>query len=60
MVMETIQYASSKKSLEIPEIPNLPKNIAAIPKPDKQEIINNQISTITHKISETNSSFHVK
>ena len=34
--METIEYASSKKSLEILEIPNLPKNIAAIPKPDKQ------------------------
>ena len=44
MVMETIKYASCKKSLEIPEIPNLQKNIAAIPKPDKQEIINNQIS----------------
>ena len=42
--METIEYASSKKSLEIPKIPNLPKNIAAIPKPDKQKIINNQIS----------------
>ena len=42
--METIEYASSKKSLEIPEIPSLPKNIAAIPKPDKQEIISNQIS----------------
>ena len=44
MVLETIEYASSKKILEIPEIPNLPKNIAAIPKFDKQEIINNQIS----------------
>ena len=32
------------KNLEILENPNLPKNIAAIPKPDKQEIINNQIS----------------
>lgn len=44
MVKETIEYASSKKSLEIPKIPNLPKNIASVPKPDKQEIINNQTS----------------
>ena len=42
--METIKYASSKKSLEILEIPNLPENIVAIPKPVKQEITNNQIS----------------
>ena len=44
MVNEMIEHASSTKSLPIPKIPNLRKNIAAIPKPDKQEIIKYQIS----------------
>ena len=44
MVNETIEHASSNRSLPISKIPNLPKNIAAVPKPDKQEIIRNQIS----------------
>ena len=44
-----IEHASSNKSLPIPKIPNLPKNIAAVPKPDKQEIIRNQISWFKNK-----------
>ena len=44
MVNETIKHASSYKSLPILKIPNLPKSIAAIPKPDKQDIIKYQIS----------------
>ena len=44
MVNEMIEHASSDKSLPILKIPNLPKNIAAVAKPDKQEIIKNQIS----------------
>ena len=45
MVNETIEHASySNKSLPIPKILNLPKNIAAVPKPDKQVIMKNQIS----------------
>ena len=43
------EHASSNKSLPIPKIPNLPKNIAAVPKPDKQEIIRNQISWFKYK-----------
>ena len=42
MVNETTEHASPNKSLPISKISNLPKNIAAIPKSDKQEI-NNQI-----------------
>ena len=44
MVNETIEHASSNKSLPILKIPNLPKSIAAVLKPDKQDIIKNQIS----------------
>ena len=45
MVNETIEHTSySNKSLPIPKILNLPKNIAAVPKPDKQDIMKNQIS----------------
>ena len=43
MVNETTEHASSNKSVPIPKIPNLPKNIAAIPKPAMLEI-KNQIS----------------
>ena len=39
MVNETIEHASSNRSLPIPKIPNFPNNIAAVSKPDKQEII---------------------
>ena len=35
MVNETIEYASSNKSLPIPKITNLTKNIATVPKPYK-------------------------
>lgn len=44
MVLETIQLAREKKTLPLPAIPNLPKNIASTPKPDKLEVIKNQIS----------------
>ena len=44
MLREMIEFACSKQSLEIPNIPNLPKNITSIPKPDKQDIIKNQTS----------------
>ena len=39
MVNETIEHASSNRSLPIPKISNFPNNIAAVSKPDKQEII---------------------
>ena len=42
MVRETIEFASSKQSLEISKIYNFSKNIVTVPKPDKQDIINNQ------------------
>ena len=32
-----IEHASSNKSLPIPKIPNLPKNIAAVPKPEARD-----------------------
>ena len=44
MVKQTIELVRSKKSLPAPAIPNLPKNIAPTPKPDKQEVIQNQKS----------------
>ena len=44
MVKETVELARSKKTLSAPSIPNLPKNIAHTPKPDKQEVIYNQKS----------------
>ena len=36
---ETIEHASSNRSLPIPKFPKFPNNIAAVSKPDKQEII---------------------
>ena len=35
MVNETIEHASSNRSLPIPKIPNFPNNIAAVSEPDK-------------------------
>ena len=49
MMRETTEFASSKQYLELPKIPNLPKNIASFPKPDNQDIINNQISRFEWK-----------
>ena len=40
MTRGTIEFASSKQSLEILKIPNLLGNIASVPKPDRQDIIN--------------------
>ena len=44
IVKETIECASKSECLERPVIPNLPKNIASTPKPEKTVIINSQIS----------------
>ena len=44
MVQETVQLAHEKKILPLPILPALPKNIAPTPKPDKKEVIRNQVS----------------
>ena len=44
MVCETVQLAHEKKTLPLPVLPKLPKNIASTPKPDKKEVIKNQNS----------------
>ena len=44
MVEETAECAGSKTTLPIPVIPNLLKNITNVQKPNKEEIIKNQIS----------------
>ena len=49
MENKTIKYASSNKSLIILKIPSFLKNIAAVSKPAKQEIIKNQISGFKSK-----------
>ena len=49
MENKTIKYASSNKSLIILKIPNFLKNIAAVQKPEKQEIMKNQISKFESK-----------
>ena len=49
MENEAIKYASSNKSLIILKILNFLNNIAAVPKPEKQEIMKNQISRFESK-----------
>ena len=44
MVQETTKYAASKPTLPIPVISSLSENIANMQKPNKEEIIKNQIS----------------
>ena len=44
MVQETIKCAASKTTLQIPVIPSSPENIANVQKPNKKEIIKEQIS----------------
>ena len=44
MVQETVKLAREKKTLPPPILPALPKNIAPTPKPDKMEVIENQVS----------------
>ena len=39
-----LKLAREKKTLPLPILPALPKNIAPTPKPDKKEVIENQIS----------------
>lgn len=50
MVKETIDCAASKPFHERPVIPIIPKNIASAAKPDKNEIIKNQISRFNEKM----------
>lgn len=57
---EAIEFASLKQSLEIPKTPNLPKNIASVPEPDKQDIINNQTSRFNFILLLTHFSFPIK
>ena len=51
MVKETIECASKNERFERAVIPNLPKNIAPTPKPEKSVIIQNQISRFGTKIN---------
>ena len=44
MVQETVQLAREKKTSPLSNIPTLPKNIAPTPKPNKEEVIKNQVS----------------
>ena len=44
VVKEPIECVSKSECLERPVIPNLPRNIALTPKPEKAVIINSQIS----------------
>lgn len=60
IVWEAIEFASLKQSLEIPKTPNLPKNIASVPEPDKQDIINNQTSRFNFILLLTHFSFPIK
>ena len=43
MVQETIECAASETTFPIPVIPSLPENTANVQKPNKEEIIKNQI-----------------
>ena len=47
LVRDVIECAKSKKEPGRPVIPDLPGNIAPLPKPNKVEIIENQISRFT-------------
>ena len=40
----TLEIIEENKVLELPKLPDIPKNIAPIPKPDKNEVIMNQRS----------------
>ena len=44
MICETVQLARGKKTLLLPVLPKLPKNIASTLKPEKKEVIKNQKS----------------
>ena len=44
MVKETVECVKKKECPEKPLVPDLPKNIAPIPKPDKTLVIKNQRS----------------
>ena len=49
MVKETVKFATEKKYPVKPNIPNLPKNIASITKPNKVDVIKNQLSRFGKK-----------
>ena len=44
MVDETIECVRNKTIPEKPKVPELPKNIASVPKPSKKDVIKNQKS----------------
>ena len=44
MVKETVEHVKKQERLEKPLVPDLPKNIASILKPDKTVVIKNQRS----------------
>ena len=50
MVKDTINCVKRKERPEKPQVPNLPKNIAALPKPDKKTVIENQRSRFGDKV----------
>ena len=51
MVRETINCVERKEIPEKPNFPDLPKNIAPIPKPDKKTVIENQRSGFGNKVA---------
>ena len=51
MVRETINCVERKEIPEKPNFPDLPKNIAPIPKPDKKTVIENQRSRFGNKVA---------
>ena len=44
MVNETVNVVAEETSIESPVIPTLPNNIASTPKPNKADVIKNQLS----------------
>ena len=46
MVKETVECVKKKERPENPLVPDLPKNIGSIPKPDKTVVIENQRSRL--------------
>ena len=49
MVKETVKFATEKKYPEKPATPSLPSNIASTPKPNKVDVIKNQLSRFGNK-----------
>ena len=49
MVTETVKFAAERKYPDKPAIPSLPDNIASTPKPNKVDVIKNQLSRFGKK-----------